>query len=173
MTQNNDIERRRKKGFITLATLSVINIGFGIFDQISAFIIGKLNPNQIEQIINQSKELTKSMNVEDTTDLFEKMYAVQRIQNELFNLSHGLALVALITGLVGVLMMLNKKAIGFQLYITYSILASFSLVLYVPFDSIPFPLIIVNAFLSAFLIFLYYSYRIWPNSKDNVSNDQF
>jgi hypothetical protein len=166
MEIKNTEPQKGNKRFVLLATLSIINIGFGIFDQLSAFIIGKLSPAQVEKVINQSKELTKSMKVENSSDIFEKMYAVQRIQNELFILSHGIALISLTIGLIGVLMMLNKKSIGFQLYIIYSILASFSIVLYVPFNSIPFPLLVVNTFLSIFLVFLYYANRIWNTTKE-------
>lgn len=170
MAEQQTIERKRKKGFITIATLSIVNIGFGIYDQLSAFIIGKLSAAQVEKIIDQSKKLTESMKVEDSTDLFEKMYTVQRLQNEYFLLSHGIALITLIIGLIGVILMLNKKALGFHLYIIYSLLASFGVILYIPFDSIPFSLLFVNAMLSLVLIFLYYSNRIWATNANSSSN---
>ncbi len=158
--------QKPKRVFTILSILSIINISFELYDQFRAVIIGKLSSEQVDRMIQNAKELTTNIGAEDVYGIFEKMYAVQRIQNDLFTLSHTIGILTLLVGMAGVVMMLKSNAIGFQLYIVYSLLSTFGIIFYIPFDFVPFPLIIVNIFISLLLIFLYYTNRTWKTEKD-------
>lgn len=159
------LKQKRHKNLLFIAILSLLNIAYEILGQIQAFIVGKLSESKMEQIISQSKEVVNETGVEDVYGIFDKMHAVQYIQNDKFFLSHGLALITLIIGAIGVLYMLKSKSTGFQLYIVYCILSVFGMFLYVPFDKIPFPLVITNAFFSGIFVLMYHLNRSWNREK--------
>lgn len=161
MEQQDFIKQRRLRFFKTLSLLSIINICLDILGHLMAITVGKLPTEKIEAIIEKDRELTENVGVEDVYGLFEKMHVVKRLQNENFYLSHGIELLALILGLTGVIYMIKKQIIGFHLYILYSIIITLEIVLYVPYDSIPFPLVIAHALISFLFITLYHRNRTW------------
>lgn len=166
MRNLSNTTQKPKRVFTILSILSIINISFELFDQFRAVTIGKLSSEQVDKMIQNARDLTANIGAEDVYGIFEKMYAVQRIQNDLFMLSHTIGILTLLTGMAGVVMMLKTNALGFQLYIIYSLLSTFGIIFYIPFDFVPFPLVIVNIFISLILIFLYYSNRTWKTAKE-------
>lgn len=165
MNEMKEVPQKNKRGLVVLAVLSILNISYELLVQIQALIIGQLSQGKLEEFINSAKKLTESTGVEDVYGIFERMYAVQRIQNDQFYLSHGFALITLILGLAGVILMLQKRSVGFQFYIIYALLSCFGLFLYIPFDIIPIPVVIMNVFVSGIFILLYYLNRSWENRE--------
>jgi len=165
MSEIKEVSRKNKRGLVILVVLSILNISYELLGQIQALIIGQLSKGQLEELINSAKRLAESTGVEDVYGIFERMYAVQRIQNDQFYFSHGFALIALVLGLTGVIMMLQKRPAGFQLYIIYALLSCFGLFLYVPFDIIPLPVVIMNVFVSGIFVLLYHLNRSWENKE--------
>lgn len=167
MTENEEILYRKKKWVFTLGVLSLINVGFGLLGQIQAFIIGKLSADKVEEMIETTKQTFVGKDLENQFSMFDQLFDIERINNQQFFLSHGIATVGMVVGLVGVLMMMKQRAQGFQLYIIYSIISCFGMFLYVPFDTIPMILIVTNVSFSFLMILLYHRNRTW-NLEETV-----
>jgi len=164
--EQEEILQQRFRRLRFVAIFSLINIGFDLLNQIQSWIVGPLSSEKLEASIQQSKELAKSMGVQESAyDTFDKMYQLSRLGNANFALSHGLATVGSIVGLLGVIMMLQRKGMGFHGYIIYSIIACFGLFLYVPFNSIPLVLVVINVIFSGLFILYYYMNRTWEEPK--------
>jgi hypothetical protein len=139
-----------------LCILSLISIGLTLFTGIINFLNGPLTVEELEKSFLTMNSALSVFGNSAEVELAKKIaYDRMTIINTKFYLHGTLNLITLISGLIGVLLMLRKNKIGFHFYIIYSILSFTFIYFVIPIKLAAQNELIIGALFSAVWIFLY------------------
>lgn len=154
-----ELEERKRPGLLTvLSILSFIYIGINLISNITQFFSGPYSEDQMyEMKVQSSEQITemKSLGIDWAVEMLEKSQRMMEDINNHYYFALVITLVSLILGLVGVVMMLKQRKLGFHLYIIYNIISIGGLFLYVSPGNVPLFATIFNVILAGLFIFLY------------------
>lgn len=164
---NSDVEiqnTERPKGLLIVCILSWINIGFTIVTSLIRMLGGPLTDSQMR---NNKVEMLSAINESRETgfdwlgDLMEKVMYMTEVFNNNHYAVHGLTLLFMVIGLVGVLFMFQGKKLGFHLYIIYNILVIVHVFFFLSPAAVPMALTIWSVAISGFFVALYGRHLSW------------
>lgn len=151
-------EKKRPTMLTVLAVLSFIYIGISIISNFFQLIRGPFTEDELyEMKVDSAKQITemKTLGADWVVDLLEKSQRMIEDLNSNFYLALSITLISFIIGLVGVIMMLKRRKLGFHLYIIYNIIAVGAVFLYASPANVPAFATIFNVIIAALFIFLY------------------
>ncbi|MDX1653410.1 MAG: hypothetical protein R3277_13010 [Brumimicrobium sp.] len=160
LDNTSEIQNEKRPVFlIVLAVLSFISIGISFIVNLLNLIQGPKSPEALEQEQVSAYEAIgplKQQGMESFVEMIEKSIAMTiYINNEIFYLYNTLTLLSLIVGLVGVILMLRLKKIGFHLYVIYSLLPIVLMYALIPMNFIVTFYVILTVVFSALFCVLY------------------
>ena len=160
---------KRPTGLLVVFILTVIFTSLSILQAIGSLLAGPPDKAAMKEV---QKELAKSMKVAKEIDspflidYIEKMGIITSATIENFVLYHSLSFIFYLIGLAGAIMMFRGMKLGFHLYIIYSFLTFTQYYFITDASNIPLVVLITNALISLFFIFLYSRYLSWMTSKE-------
>lgn len=141
-----------------LSILTFIYIGFALLGVIVNLVSGPLPEEQVDAILQQYEMLIQQVNDLGSVyweDQLRKTSNMIRYTNANHYLNVLVLIIGYIVGILGVIWMLQKRKLGFHLYIIYNLIILLSVYLSVPIGEVPSIVIISNAVIAGLFIFLY------------------
>jgi hypothetical protein len=148
--------KKESKTLMVLCILSLISISFALITAILNFLNGPLTAEELDKSFTTMNSVMSVFGNSSEVELAKKIaYERMTMINTRFYLHGMLNLITLVTGLIGALLMLQKKKIGFHFYIIYSILSFTFIYFIVPIKLAVQNELIMGALFSGIWVFLY------------------
>ncbi len=157
--ENQPSQKEPRPSFLTvLSILSFIFIGFSILFGLFGIATGPMNADQLLESsvqISKSADEMRSLDMESFAVMMEQIGRMTVSINNHFYVNGILSLVVMITGLIGVIKMMQGHKIGFHLYIIYSLITIGQLYIFVSPADIPSFVVIWNLVISGIFVLMY------------------
>ncbi len=155
-----------------VSILSFVNITYSMFVNIMQMLAGPASKDEIKKakaaIYEQNKaaEEVGGQAAEWVMDTTNKLAKMVDYTNANFVLNYSSSLIILFLGLVGVLFMIQRKAVGFHMYIVYSLAAVAQVYLIAPAKDVPTFMIVTNLVISFIFVLLFARNIKWIQGQD-------
>ncbi len=154
-----------------IAILSLMNIGYSLFANVLNFMNGPQSKEQVRKMkadiyaqATQAEEIGGTA-TDWVVDMTDKMAKMVEYTNANFTLNAISSIVILIIGLVGVLFMLQRRIVGFHLYIIYSLAAVGQVYIIAPAGDVPTFMIGTNLLIAAMFVLMYARHHKWIQNQ--------
>lgn len=155
-----------------IAILSFVNISYSLFVNIIQVFAGPASKDEIRaakaSIYEQNKaaEEVGGQAAEWVIDTTNKLAKMVDYTNANFMLNYTSSIAILVLGLIGLIFMIQRNALGFHLYILYSLFAVAQVYLIAPAKDVPTFMIVTNLFISLIFVLLYARNLKWLQGQD-------
>lgn len=150
-----------------ISILSIVNIAYSLMVNLQNILKGPLSKMEIKEL--KAAIYAQSASAEEVggsagdmlVDMTDKLARMVDYTNANFVLNYSSSIFILIVGVVGVVMMLNRKILGFHLYIIYSLASIAQVYLIAPAKDVPTFMIVMNVILASIFILMYARHLSW------------
>lgn len=155
---DGQIKAKRPFFLLVLVILSSINIGISTLGSIGAMLGAKPDKEMVKNakldFANMREQLQKAK-ADDFIYIIDQMEGVTLNMFKHFQAYNGVQFMVLVLGLTGVILMYQRKKLGFHFYIIYSLGLVVLPYLFNPITGIPTILTVVGILYGALWVFLY------------------
>ena len=158
LVDNNENNAKRPTMLMVVSIMSLVHMAWSLLKNIQSFFSGPMSEDQIE---DYKVEVTKSINsIQDVSitwleDLLRSTIEMVESVNANHTLNVLTGIFILFIGIAGVLLMFNRRKVGFHTYIIYSFLASVQIYLFVGPSLLSNMLVIFSLIISGIFVLLY------------------
>lgn len=158
LVENNENNDKRPTMLMVVSIMSLVHMAWSLLKNIQSFFSGPMNKDEIE---SYKVEVTKSINsIQDVSitwleDLLRSTIEMVESVNAHHTLNVLTGIFILFIGIAGVLLMFNRRKVGFHTYIIYSFLASVQVYLFVSPSLLSNMLVIFSLIISGIFVLLY------------------
>lgn len=158
LVENNENNDKRPTLLMVVSILSLVHMAWSLLKNIQSFFSGPMSEDDIEAY---KVEVSKSINsIQDVSvtwleDLLRSTIEMVESVNANHSLNVLTATLILFIGIAGVLLMFNRRKVGFHTYIIYSFLASVQVYLFVSPSLLSNMLVIFSLIISGIFVLLY------------------
>lgn len=157
-SENKEKNDKRPTMLLVVSIMSLVYMGWSLLKNIQSFFAGPMSEDDIEAYkVEVTKSITsvKDMSAVWLEDMLRSMINMVESINAHFTLNVVSGIVILLVGITGVMLMFNRRKIGFHVYIIYSILASVQIYLFVAPSLLSNAVVIFSLIISSVFILLY------------------
>jgi hypothetical protein len=178
MSEIDEIDRieqaPKRPGFLTvLCILTLVNTGLSLITSSFSLLHGPISEDEmLEQRVQflKSADEMRTMNMPAFAEMMEQIQRMSESANAHFYSSTLMSLFILGLGLVGAILMLKGRKVGFHVYIGYSLLAVLQLYFFTSPADIPTIAVVSGLLFSGLFVFLYSRNLHWLNTIEIKRN---
>ena len=164
-------QKPKRPAFLTvLCILTLINTGLSTITSVFSLLHGPISEEEmIEQRVQflKSADERRTLNMPAFAEMMEQIQRMSESANAHFYANTLISMLILGLGIVGAVLMLRGKKLGFHLYIGYALLAVLQLYFFASPADIPTVAVVLGLLFSGLFVFLYSRNLPWLNTMEN------